>query len=477
MLKASSSPRRRAALTVQLLRGLELPTQFLLTIVAANTMGPELFGSFGILLAFQALLVVAAAYGYDELLQRAIGRDPAQLKVHATLALGARTRSALLVLVVGAIAAGVLAASMSRMDLAIAVVLLAGASAANLVSTMFTSIAVSTSSVVIPFSASLLSWVAPLVLALSGLVVSLPTYGGALALGAFIRLVLTLLWAIKRMYLGETLRDSLRFNLRLRLLEDRKSHLSIVLYSLNNQVLARHGDMLVAGLLGVSLSLLGSYSLAFQITAMANSFLMMGFGTVALSYLSEQSATPDKLGIAWRKISAVAAIIAVGPISVLALVAPEMVALVFRGEYPFLTELILALCIAQWANRVGGGGTNTGSLIAAGMSATVARSSVGGAILNILLNFAFVPWLGVFGLVVGTAVSLLSVGIMNSVTLSRKLQVKPPVLLLACLTCCVAASVAITSLGAELPWRAGLAFVVLSGWAVTVFHTVKRIKV
>lgn len=477
MLRSKPSPRRRAAIIVQVLRGVELPTQFLLTIIAANTMGPELFGSFGVLLACQAVLIVIAAFGYDELLQRAISRDPDQLQTHATTALGARTRSALVVVGLGALTASVSMATAGNPDLALAILLLALATAGSLVSSIFSSIAVSASSVTIPFSASLLSWVAPLILALSGLVFSLSTFAAALALGSLIRVILSLLWATKKLHLRGPVSEALLISFRVQLLEPPKSHVSILIYALNNQILARHGDMLIAGLLGVSLALLGSYSLAFQITAMANTFLMMGLGTIALSFLAASSKNPKEMGQSWRRISGVAALIAVGPISILALVAPELVSWIFADNYPLLTELILALCVAQWANRVGGGGTNTGSLIAAGMSTTVARTSVGGAVLNITLNLILVPWLGVFGLVAGTGLSVLTIGILNSVALSRALQTRPPLSLLFGLSICVIGSVALAAVETDTFWRLAMAAVILVVWTLALLRSFKSMKI
>jgi hypothetical protein len=142
------------------------------------------------------------------------------------------------------------------------------------------------------------------------------------------------------------------------LLEGGHAHASVTLYNLTNQVLARHGDVFVASAIGIASAAVGSYGLAFQVTASANQFLLLGVGALGLSRLSEYGDDRWALAGAWARLTRAAATLALGPLCFIVLMAPELAAYTVGDKYPDFPGLLQALAAAQWAARVTGGGTN-----------------------------------------------------------------------------------------------------------------------
>jgi O-antigen/teichoic acid export membrane protein len=463
----------RTALIVQTLRGLELASQFLLAILAAREIGAEQFGAAGVLVSIQTIVAVCGACGFDELVQRAVAQSQGSLASVLDRALRARLVAAFLVTAIGLLA--ILAVpSIRSSDYFYPVCLLTLWTFGTIISNLYLSAAISLGKVSIPLSASLLSWAMPVGLTVVGCVHDLTSYAGVLALGAVVRLAITLTWAAIRMDCGSRISATMLLRSNNLLLGSFRTHASIVLYNLNNQVLGRHGDILIAGALGLSLASIGAYGLAFQIAATANTFLMIGLGAVAFSKFSAYAHDERFLGAAWRKQSAVAALIAVGPLSVLPLVIPELASLAFSSEYPELQSLVACLCAAQWVNRLTGGGTNIGALLALGQATYVARTSIAGGCVNVILNLCLAPAFGVYGLVMGSGIALGAVGIMNTMRLRRTLGANPPVLILVLLSPPIMASASMTMGHVEPAPRWALGAVIALIWTGALLHTFTR---
>ena len=272
-------------------------------------------------------------------------------------------------------------------------------------------------------AASLLSWLLPILLIWSGAVTTTAGYMAALAFGAGARLALSAAWFHHRS--RGFPRPRVFWRGKPLLLDGRGSHGALVVANVTNQVLARHGDVFVAGLVGLAASTIGSYALAFQITAAGNQFLLLGVGAVALSRLAENHLQLDLVRARWRRLTRVAATLAFGPECVIVLAAPEIVHLTVGGKYPGAVGLLRALAATQWAGRLAGGGTNIGALIALGDMRYVAQSALLGASLNLGLDFGLSLLIGPYGLAAGTAIALVVVGLVNIRSLSRTFAGEP----------------------------------------------------
>jgi O-antigen/teichoic acid export membrane protein len=483
------SARRRAALSVQAFRFVELPTQFALSVLAARALLPSSFGAVTLLISAQAAYVAVATFGFDELIQRNLAhRGVSEPAVILATAARARAISAAAGLALGA--TGGLIASVTGAHLALAFVYLGVASAAMVAANGYTAVGLAWYDVTLNSLASLLSWVIPVTLVIVGLVTNTTSYMAALAVGAVTRLVVSSYWGWRRGIAVGAIRD--RLAAAPRHLDTVRSHVSLVAYNITDLVLARHGDVFAAGLVGLTAASIGAYGLAFQITATCNQVLLLGLGAVGLTRLSEHR--DDKLALrdAWTKLTAIAATLAAGPLCVILLTAPELVKYLLGARYPNLVGGIEALVASQWMARIGGGGTNIAALLAIGRTGYVAQSAIAGAAMNVALDLALAPWLGIYGLAVGSGVSVLLVGIVNirsligalggdaSHTARRRLAAIRarwrgfPYRTLGVLTGAVALAEAAAVGGASEAARLSMAMVMTAAWLVACAYELRR---
>ncbi len=405
------STRKRAVVAIQAFKGIELPIQFVLSILAARALPPSQFGIATILSSVQALYVAIATFGFDEMIQRALARSlPADEAGILATALRARAVSAGSGLVLAAL--GALAFSAGHdYSLAVSVLLLGVASSTMVAANGYLSIGLARYSVVTPALSSLLSWVLPVALVIAGAVNSTETYIGALAAGSALRLLISFAWHRRTALIPRGLRKQLHTSPAL--LKTPRAHLSIATYNVTDLVLARHGDVFVAGLVGIATASIGAYGLAFQVTAACNQFLLLGVGALALTRMSEERDSSAGLLATWRQLTVVAATLAIGPLCLVVLGAPELVKFALGSRYPHLVMIIDALAATQWAARIGGGGTNITALIAIGRMGYVARTALIGASINLVLDACLAPLLGVYGLALGSAMATLVIGAAN----------------------------------------------------------------
>ena len=404
------SSRRRAAIAIQGFKAIELPVQFVLSILAARALSPSQFGIATILISVQALYVATATFGFDQMIQRTLARAaPDKESTILATAFRARVLSAGSGLVLASVTAGIFAAN--RSPLAASVLMLGVAGATMVAANGYLSVGLARYSVIVPAWGSLASWVLPVALVLSGRVTTCATYMAALAAGSCLRLLICVGWHRRTSVIARGIRRQLPSAPRL--LNTPRAHLALVAYSVTDLVLARHGDVFVAGVVGIAAASIGAYALAFQITSACNQFLLLGLGAIGLTRLSEEQDNPAALLTTWRRLTVIAATLALGPLSIVVLGAPELVRFTLGTKYPDLVTIIYALAATQWAARIGGGGTNTAALLALGRMGYVARTALIGAAVNLLLDAVFAPLFGVLGLALGSGLAILGVGFAN----------------------------------------------------------------
>ena len=414
--------RRRATFVIQAFKSVELPTQFLLSLLAARELPANQFGIATILISVQAAYFALATFGFDEMLQRAVAsaRRESQPLILAT-AYRARLVSCAIGVVLGGAGAALAAALHS--GLALPLLWLGIGSAAMVASNMYQAIALATYRVTATAVASYLSWFVPVVLALAGLVHTTGGYMAALAGGSLVRLLVSSSWLTATKDIPR--RERIRRNTA-RLLGTPAAHASLAAFNITNLVLARHGDVFVAGLVGLSSAVIGSYGLAWQIASAANTFLLIGLGALGLSRMSEYLSDTAAFGRFWYRFTRLAATISLGPMCCLALVAAPATHLLFGTKYPHLAGLLEALLATQWASRITGSGTNIAALIALGRMEYVARTAIISAGLNLVLDAAFSLLVGAYGLAAGSAVATVVVGIWNADQVTRHLAAHDP---------------------------------------------------
>jgi O-antigen/teichoic acid export membrane protein len=404
------SSRRRAAIAIQGFKAVELPVQFALSILAARALSPSQFGIATILISVQALYVAIATFGFDEMLQRALARAaPDEESIILATAFRARALSAGSGLVLASVSAGIFAANGS--PLAASVLMLGVAGTTMVAANGYLSVGLARYSVIVPAWGGLASWLLPVALVLSGELTTSAAYIAALAAGSCLRLLICVRWYRRTSVIAHSVRRQLRSAPRL--LNTLRAHFALVAYNVTDLVLARHGDVFVAGVVGIATASIGAYALAFQITAACNQFLLLGLGAIGLTRLSEEQDNPAALLATWRRLTVIVATLALGPLSVVVLGAPELVRFALGTKYPGLVTIIDALAATQWAARIGGGGTNIAALLALGRMGYVARTALIGAAVNLLLDASLAPLFGVLGLALGSGLAILGVGVAN----------------------------------------------------------------
>lgn len=398
-----------------------MPLQFAVAVLAARALPASDFGVATLLLSIQAIYLGVTGFGYDEALQRAVagGGGLQQQGTYVATALKGRASAAGCALGLGLLGACV-ALVLGDQGVAQATFALSVGSAATLLSLPLLSLGFALYRVAVPAAASVAAWTVPAALLAVGQVSTVNGYLAALAVGAVARLVLSTVWLLWASGLPPV--DARAVAGAPWLLLTRSGHLSLATFGITNLVLARHGDVFMAGLAGLSTVAIGTYGLAYQITATAGQFLLLGIGALGLTRLSELREDPSAVRRSWVQLTRLAAVLALAPLCTVVLLAPEVASVVGAGKYPELVGLIQALALALWAGRLGGAGTTIGVLIALGMASHVARSAIVAASLNLGLAFGLAVAVGVYGLPIATGLVALVVGAWNTVAAARNLR-------------------------------------------------------
>ena len=190
---------------------------------------------------------------------------------------------------------------------------------------------------------------------------------------------------------------------------------------------------------GIADGEIGFYHLGYSLAVMLGLF-SQGIGGIAQSVFSEAYARQGKagLGVSWTMITKVFILMAL-PIYIFALFHAPSIFRIFYGEEYVGTSLILQIFIISTFIRIiiGSSFCMPAFYLLHQKKKGVAVQVVGGVI-NVILDLLLIPLYGVWGAVTATAFSLVVTGVSQTIILSRKIEIFPPLfftgkIILACL--------------------------------------------
>ncbi|WP_157871697.1 MULTISPECIES: polysaccharide biosynthesis C-terminal domain-containing protein [Frankia] len=222
----------------------------------------------------------------------------------------------------------------------------------------------------------------------------------------------------------------------------------LTVYRLTNNILNRQGDLIIAGIVAVDKTSVGTYALAFSLTTAANTVFLTGIGSMTLTRFSATYAESGKfeLGKSWQRMTYLTAFLSSWPLAILIAIGPGLSVILFHGKYPGLALYLVLIGVVAWLGRISGGGANIAVLFTLRNEKLVRKVFLMAAAMNVATDFVLMPLIGMYGAIVGTMIGTFFSSRFLNVQIRRRTRSSvewSPLLLLSCLTAIVTAPVAL----------------------------------
>lgn len=385
----------QAAFNLQVTKLIEFPAVFLANVVQANVLPSQEYGRLVVDLSIALILVTVMSLGVEETLQRALAANRGNRVIWAE-ALASRVLMGLLM-----VAAGLAFLAFGYTSAAVLSFLV-------FANSVFALVVAQTSSLLRPTLPSAFNVAAVIATSIAVLLTRPSTASECLTITLFFSSLRTIASVVLACRLLNPAYVRVADLVRMRNLADRgwRPLIDLTLYRLTSNVLNRQGDLIIAGLLAVEKTSVGTYALAFSLTTAANTVFLTGIGSLTLTRFSAIYAKEGfaALGRSWREMTYLTSFLSSWPLALLIACGSVLSVTVFHEKYAHLSLYLGLIGGVAWIGRISGGGANIAALFALREEGLVRRVFLMAAFANILTDLALMPVVGMYGAMIGTLV-------------------------------------------------------------------------